>query len=186
MIWPVPYDTKSQSFGENPTKYLPASHWIIRQFGNYQPDGHTGMDFAVKAGTPFRACADGTVIHVGWYPGTYADNDMWIAPGFAGFCYVVDHAWGRSIYGHGLDGGAKVCVGDQVKEGQVLGLTGNTGGSTGDHLHFEILLNGWVVNSQFYGRVNPEAVISTLAPAGEVITYTPDEQFFIDLSISLP
>ena len=51
MIKPVNYEP-SQHFGENPTSVLPATHWLIQQFGNYQPDGHTGIDYPCPAGTP--------------------------------------------------------------------------------------------------------------------------------------
>ncbi|MFP3480788.1 M23 family metallopeptidase, partial [Burkholderia sp. SIMBA_057] len=79
----------------------------------------------------------------------------WVAPGFAGYCAVIDHDSFIGIYGHCKDGSAKVTKGARVREGQVFILSGNTGGSTGPHLHFEILPDGYVLNSRFYGRVNP-------------------------------
>ena len=170
MITPVDAEI-SQRFGDNPTKNLPASSWIIQQFGNYQPDGHTGIDYAVPVGTPFRAVTGGTVLHVGYFGGTYADNPYWISPGFAGFCYVIDHGAFIGIYGHGQDRGSWVNAGDRVTEGQVVGRTGNTGGSTGPHLHFEILPDGYVVNSYMYGRINPETLFTgSLSYASETIT----------------
>lgn len=171
MRHPVDY-APSQDFGDNPTSALPANHWIIRQFGNYQPDGHTGTDYPCPVGTPVRAAADGTVVHVGWYTGSYASNPYWISPGFAGFCYVVDHGHFIGIYGHCMDGGARVRVGQQVIEGQVLGLSGNTGASTGPHLHFEVLPDGYVLNSYMYGRINPATLfggIQTQAATTEAV-----------------
>lgn len=164
MIRPVDF-TPSQNFGDNPTKWLPADNWLIQTFGNYQPDGHTGTDYPCTAGTPVRAVTGGVVLHVGWYAGTYADNPYWISPSFAGFVYVVDHGTFIGIYAHCMEGGQKVSVGQRVSEGQVLGLSGNTGASTGDHLHFEALPDGFVVNSYMYGRVNPATY---LASAGTV------------------
>ena len=73
MIKPVNYEP-SQHFGDNPTSILPVDHWLIQTFGNYQPDGHTGIDYPCPAGTPVKAVTDGTVLHVGWFGGTYADN----------------------------------------------------------------------------------------------------------------
>ena len=163
MIKPVNYEP-SQHFGENPTSILPANHWLIQQFGNYQPDGHTGIDYPCPSGTPVKAVTAGTVLHVGWFGGSYADNPYWIAPGFAGFCYVVDHGDFVGIYAHCLEGGARVNVGQRVAEGQVLGLSGNTGGSTGDHLHFEVLPNGWITNSRMYGRINPATILARITP----------------------
>ncbi len=171
----------SQHFGENPTKNLPWNHWIIQQFGNYQPDGHTGVDFSCPVGTPIRAVTDGVVLWVGWRSGTYAGNDMWIEPKFAGYHYVIDHGDFIGIYGHGQDGGARVTVGQSVKGGQVIGLSGNTGGSTGPHLHFEVLPNGWNVNGYMFGRVDPTPYLANSAPV-----YTLDELFFVELSLSLP
>ena len=170
MTHPVAY-TPSQDFGDNPTANLPADHWIIQQFGNYQPDGHTGVDYPCPVGTPVKAAAAGTVLHVGRLSGTYADNPWWIAPAFAGFVYVVDHGWFIGIYGHCMDGGAQVAVGQQVADGQVLGLSGNTGASTGPHLHFEVLPDGYVLNSYMYGRINPMNVIAgALNYAGAGVT----------------
>lgn len=160
MIHPVDY-APSQDFGDNPTRFLPPDHWIIRQFGNYQPDGHTGVDYPCPVGTPVRAASTGTVVHVGYFKGTYANNPYWINPSFAGWTYVVDHIWFVGIYGHCQEGQARVRVGDVVSEGQILGLSGNTGASTGPHLHFECLPDGWVVNSHMYGRINPRTLFST-------------------------
>lgn len=170
MIHPVDYEP-SQNFGDNPTKYLPADHWLIKQFGNYQPDGHTGTDYPCPAGTPVRAVTGGVVRHVGRFTGTYADNPYWIQPSFAGYTYVVDHGWFVGIYGHCTDGAAQVTEGQWVDEGQVLGLSGNTGASTGDHLHFEILPDGWILNSYMYGRINPAilfAQVNTITPQGAI------------------
>lgn len=160
MMHPVDY-APSQDFGDNPTKHLPASHWIIQQFGNYQPDGHTGIDYPCPVGTEVRAAADGVVRHVGRLGGSYADNPWWIAPSFAGFTYVVDHGHFIGIYGHCMDGAARVSAGQRVAEGQVLGLSGNTGASTGPHLHFECLPDGYILNSYMYGRINPHTLFTT-------------------------
>ena len=159
MIHPVSYEP-SQDFGDNPTKHLPVSNWIIQTFGNYQPDGHTGVDYPCPVGTQVKAAADGVVLHVGFMGGTYADNPWWIAPSFAGYVYVVDHGHFIGIYGHCKDASNWVNKGDRVREGQTLGLSGNTGASTGPHLHFEVLPNGWQFNNGMYGRVNPAPYIS--------------------------
>ena len=179
MRHPVDY-APSQDYGDNATRNLPASHWIIQRFGNYQPDGHTGIDYPCPSGTPVRAVSDGIVVHVGYYKGTYADNPFWIQPGFAGWCYVVQHAWGFGIYGHCLENGSSVKIGQHVTEGQVLGLSGNTGASTGDHLHFEALLHGYVLNSYMYGRVDPASLFfGSVTPQGTVITESPKPEGFL-------
>ncbi|AHB31632.1 endolysin [Arthrobacter phage vB_ArS-ArV2] len=170
MIHPVPAPI-SQRFGDNPTRSLPASSWLIQTFGNYQPDGHTGIDYACNPGTPVRAAADGTVLHIGWMSGTYEQNPWWIVPSFAGYCAVIDHGSFIGIYGHCQDGSAKVGKGARVSEGQVFILSGNTGGSTGPHLHFEVLPDGWVLNSRYYGRIDPARLLSNAVSAqGTTIT----------------
>lgn len=159
MIRPVDAPI-SQRFGDNPTRNLPADSWLIQTFGNYQPDGHTGEDYACDVGTPVRAVTSGTVLHIGWMGGAYADNPWWVQPSFAGYCAVIDHGAFVGIYGHCMDGSAKVSKGARVSEGQVFILSGNTGGSTGPHLHFEILPDQWVLNSKYYGRTDPEALFT--------------------------
>lgn len=159
MIRPVDAEI-TQRFGDNPTKHLPWNSWLIRTFGNYQPDGHSGEDYACKAGTPVRAVTSGTVLHIGWMGGTYADNPWWVQPSFAGYCAVIDHGAFIGIYGHCMDGSAKVGAGQQVAEGQAFILSGNTGASTGDHLHFEILPDGYVLGSAMYGRIDPESLFT--------------------------
>ena len=170
MRHPVDYEP-SQDFGENPTSQLPAGHWIIKQFGNYQPDGHTGVDYPCPIGTQVKAAADGVVLRVGYLSGSYASNPWWIAPSFAGYVYVVDHGHFIGIYGHCKDNTNWVNKGDRVKEGQTLGLSGNTGASTGPHLHFECLPDGYVLNSYMYGRINPASLfIGSVSYASESIT----------------
>lgn len=174
MIRPVDAPV-GQGFGENPTKHNPSP-----LFGNYQPDGHAGQDYPVPVGTPIRAVTSGVVKHVGYYSGTYADNPYWIAPNFAGFCYVIDHGSFIGIYAHGKDYGAQVFTGSRVTEGQVIGISGNTGGSTGPHLHFEILPDRYNLYGKCYGRIDPETLFNgTITAQGA----TTEEDFmggFID------
>jgi hypothetical protein len=164
-IWPVDAEV-SQAYGSNPTANLPASSWLIQTFGNYQPNGHTGVDFPVAVGTPVKAVAAGTVKHVGWYSGSYADNPYWIAPAFAGFCLVIDHGSFVGIYAH--LSGSNMIVGQSVREGQVVASSGNTGGSTGPHLHFEVLPDGWDFNNGMYGRVNPARYITGITAQSSI------------------
>jgi hypothetical protein len=113
------------------------------------------------------------VKHVGWYGGTYADNPYWIAPAFAGFVLVIDHGQFIGIYAH--LSGSPVAVGETVREGQTVAYSGNTGGSTGDHLHFEVLPDGWDFNNGMYGRVNPATYFGAAAIAPQSTTVTPQE-----------
>lgn len=174
MIHPVDYKP-SQDFGANPTKHLPVGHPIIQTFGNYQPDGHTGVDYPCSIGTPVKAAAAGTVVHVGRFGGSYASNPWWIQPSFAGYTYVVDHGHFIGIYGHCMDGAARVSAGQRVAEGQVLGLSGNTGASTGPHLHFECLPAKFNLNSAYYGRINPASLFGGIQVHGTTTTPPSEE-----------
>lgn len=89
---------------------------------------HTGTDLPAPAGTAIHAAGTGKVIMAGWY-GAY------------GNAVIIDHGGGyTSLYGHQSRLG--VSVGDEVKAGQVIGYVGTTGWSTGNHLHFEVRVNG--------------------------------------------
>jgi len=91
-------------------------------------DFHTGIDIAVWYKTPVHATADGTVIAAGWESGY-------------GWTVEIQHEEGYStLYGHLSR--YLVDVGDTVKKGQAIGLSGSSGNSTGPHLHYEMRLNG--------------------------------------------
>jgi murein DD-endopeptidase MepM/ murein hydrolase activator NlpD len=89
---------------------------------------HAGVDLAVQEGTPYAAMHDGKVILAQWYGGY-------------GYCIMIDHGNGLvTVYGHSSQ--LLVKQGDTVKAGQIIGLVGSTGHSTGPHLHLEIHVNG--------------------------------------------
>ncbi|MCL1820134.1 MAG: peptidoglycan DD-metalloendopeptidase family protein [Oscillospiraceae bacterium] len=93
---------------------------------------HTGVDFAGKIGSPIVASSDGTVKFVGTKTGY-------------GLCIIIKHADGiETLYGHNSSNLVK--VGDKVKQGDLIARVGNTGRSTGPHVHFEIIVNGKTVN----------------------------------------
>ena len=97
---------------------------------------HKGVDWAVPIGTTVAASNAGTVVHAGW------------ASGY-GYAVYINHADGRQTrYGHL----SKVLVkaGQTVSQGERIALSGNTGRSTGPHLHFEIRINGSAVNPLNY------------------------------------
>lgn len=124
------------SGGTTVTLTWPATGQITQEFGwtDYARSGayggkpHTGIDIGVPIGTPVRAAGSGRVTTAGW-GGGYGN---WV---------VIDHGAGvETIYGH-LSSIA-VTPGQTVTMGQLIGYSGNTGYSTGPHLHFEIRING--------------------------------------------
>ena len=97
---------------------------------------HSGMDFSANIGTPVYATGDGRVIKVGWESGY-------------GKLIKVDHGFGYVTWYAHLNN-YKVRVGQRVVRGEVIGEVGNTGKSTGPHLHYEVHLKGKVVNPVNY------------------------------------
>lgn len=99
---------------------------------------HKGLDMATPTGTAVMASCGGVVTRAGWL-GSY------------GYVIFIQHPGGvETRYGHLSK--VLVSVGQQVSQGQKIALSGNTGNSTGPHLHFEIRINGTPVNPQKYMR----------------------------------
>ena len=97
---------------------------------------HNGVDLGVVTGTEVRASRAGTVTKAGW-GGAY------------GYCVFIDHGDGiETRYAHLSE--LNVSEGDYVSQGDVIALSGNTGRSTGPHLHFEIRINDEPVNPEDY------------------------------------
>ena len=120
----------------------PVSGWITSKFGyrtspfTGRKEFHSGLDIANKRGTKLVATANGRV--------SYAGKKMLI-----GNLVTIDHGHGLvTKYGHLK----KLLVkrGDKVKRGDVIGLMGNTGRSTGPHVHYEVRVNGLPVNPAHY------------------------------------
>jgi murein DD-endopeptidase MepM/ murein hydrolase activator NlpD len=96
------------------------------------PSFHTGVDVAVAYGSQVQATADGVVLGSGWQPGY-------------GWSVLVQHAQGYCTFFAHLSE-ALVQVGDRVRIGDVLGLSGSSGNSTGPHLHYEVWKDGSVLD----------------------------------------
>ena len=115
-------------------KGLPLEGVLTSPFGTREDPAtgeevtHDGVDLGVSQGTPVCATADGIV--------TYADyRDDY------GYMVIIDHQNGyETVYAHNNQ--LSVSVGDTVSRGDVVAYSGNTGYSTGPHLHYEIRLNG--------------------------------------------
>lgn len=110
---------------------------------------HAGVDLKTKANDEIVAAFDGVVTRSGTYYGY-------------GNCIVIKHAWGlETLYGHQSKNLVK--VGDKVKAGQVIGLTGRTGRATTEHLHFETTFRGRRFNPNIlFDHANRKLQQSTL------------------------
>ncbi len=103
---------------------------------NYVSKLHTGIDYGVATGTTVKASCGGTVIQAGWNGGY-------------GYCVTIQHANGiKTRYAHLSK--VLVSVGQSVSQGQKIALSGNSGNSSGPHLHFEIIVNGKCVDPRTY------------------------------------
>jgi hypothetical protein len=103
--------------------------------------GHNGIDFSTPEGTPIFAVDDGVVRQVGFE-----------ANGFGNYMLLA-HPWGESIYAHLA--AVEVAVDQPVARGQRIGQSGNTGGSSGPHLHFAIRTNPYVRADGWGGFIDP-------------------------------
>ena len=111
----------------------PASGTISQQYWFC----HKGQDIAGEEGSPVVAVADGIVRFAGWSDKGY------------GYLVVIDHGSYQTLYAH-LRTDPVVGTGQAVGAGQMLGELGNTGFSTGPHLHFEIRLGNELVDPATY------------------------------------
>jgi murein DD-endopeptidase MepM/ murein hydrolase activator NlpD len=115
----------------------PLSGPVVGAFGEARP-GHThaGIDIAVPEGTPIRAADSGRVALMGWVGG-YGNYTCVQHTGSLSTCYAHQSRFATSN-------------GANVSQGQVIGYSGNTGNSTGPHLHFEVRINGTPVDPMGY------------------------------------
>jgi murein DD-endopeptidase MepM/ murein hydrolase activator NlpD len=109
---------------------------------------HTGIDIAAPRGTPVKAAADGIVTYASWNAGY-------------GRCVVIEHGNNyQTWYGHLSQ--IDVIEGQEIRQGEILGAVGNSGRSTGSHLHYEVRIGSTPVNPyRFLAR--PSATLQTAA-----------------------
>lgn len=126
QAWPTNFEQMTQWFGDNPQNY---SHHCDASTGLCLP-GHNGIDIVAPLGTPFYAAVDGEVVWV-------SDQRPSGGPSDYGWHIRVKSGDYTIIYAHAA-ADPPVDVGDSVYAGQIIGRSGNTGYSTGPHLHFEM------------------------------------------------
>lgn len=152
----------------------PKKYRFTSQFG-YRRDPftgrskrHTGVDFAMKPGNPIYSTGDGVVESVKFELFGYGNQ------------VVIDHGFGyKTRYAHLKSVG--VAEGMKVKRGECIGLSGNSGRSSGPHLHYEVLYRGSHVNPANYFdlSITPEeyaTMVQDIADASERITLHPSHQ----------
>src|SRR5512142_1238841 len=127
------FDDQRSQLASTPSLW-PARGWVTSDFGTrmdpYTAERkmHEGLDIATPLGQPIFAPSDGTVVFAG-------------TEGGYGKVLVIDHGYGvKTRYGHLSE--ILVHLGDRVGRGDKVALVGNTGRSTGPHLHYEVRVNG--------------------------------------------
>jgi murein DD-endopeptidase MepM/ murein hydrolase activator NlpD len=135
------FEDKRSLYASTPLVW-PVRGWVTSPFGKRTSPFsgirtfHEGLDIAAQTGTPVVAPADGVVIKAGFSTGY-------------GNMVEISHGYGiRTVFGH--NSRLNVKVGQQVKRGDVISYAGDTGSSTGPHLHYEVRLNGLPVNPMKY------------------------------------
>jgi lipoprotein NlpD len=124
---------------------------LYARFGRKGAEAHDGIDLAAPAGTPVKTAGPGTTLYAGEQRGY-------------GLIVVIEHAGGLvSLYAHNRD--VRVKTGQVVREGQVVATVGDSGKTSGPHLHFEVRRDGVPVDPLlFLGPVPPPAAPPGGAP----------------------
>lgn len=130
--------TREPASGEGTGTYIkPCSGSLSSGFGARWGRNHNGVDLAAPHGTSITAADTGVVTYAGWNSGGY------------GNLVIIDHGNGiETYYGHCSE--VLVQKGAVIEQGELIAKVGSTGRSTGNHLHFEIRVNGSPVNPTEY------------------------------------
>ncbi|HEX9113331.1 MAG TPA: M23 family metallopeptidase, partial [Nitrospirota bacterium] len=135
------FEDKRSMYASTPAGW-PVRGWITSPYGNRrspfsgQLTFHEGIDIAAQTGTPVTAPADGVVVKAGFGSGY-------------GNMVEISHGYGiKTVFGH--NSRLNVKAGQRVRRGDVIAYVGDSGSSTGPHLHYEVRLNGLPVNPVKY------------------------------------
>lgn len=152
-IWPLDKNKVRGHIGSYGYRIHPIHHTRMK---------HDGMDFAAPIGTPVYTTAEGTVTHNGYDRGY-------------GRSIIIDHGYGyKTRYAH-LNK-ALVTVGQKVKRGEQVGEVGNTGQSTGPHLHYEVIYRGATVNPiNYFSKDMSDEDFQRIIKAARNITYEKEQ-----------
>ena len=135
------FEDKRSLYAATPAVW-PIRGWVTSPFGNRispitgMKQFHEGIDIAAQIGTPVVAPADGVVIKADFESGY-------------GNIVELSHGYGlKTVFGHNSQFNVK--PGQHVKRGDIIAYSGNSGSSTGPHVHYEVRVNGLPVNPVRY------------------------------------
>lgn len=171
---PVDVPVITQPWGANKTGGVApningtAIQQLVYHYGNYQPEGHDGIDYGCPIGTPVKAPGNAVVEYAGWGqnmpqhlatkygfvygPGGWASGIL--------VCLAMDGGQIGAYVAHLSDW--RVHAGQRVTAGTLLGLSGNTGRSGGPHVHFSAIRFPVNYSDRLYSRVNPLPLFTTV------------------------
>ncbi|HEX2058828.1 MAG TPA: peptidoglycan DD-metalloendopeptidase family protein [Actinomycetota bacterium] len=156
---------------------------ISRTFKHSGGHSTPGIDFRIPAGTPIRAAGPGTVVGIeeGCKPG-----HRWCSGRRGNYVQIAHPAGRHSRYLHLRPHGVTVSLGEQVERGAIIGYSGNTGDSTGPHLHYDELLHGSrVYPGPMYALHGSETVVYRNWPAADEHVIRNDGYPAIDLTVTV-
>jgi GH25 family lysozyme M1 (1,4-beta-N-acetylmuramidase) len=158
------------------------ANWLVTQGfgmfpGGYNPvGGHTGRDKGMPIGRPLRAPGDGVITLAG-NAGPWNTNEYWLNGEFAGQSVVLETDDGEWAFTLNHLSKVLVKVGQKVKKGDIICISGNSGSATtGSHHHFEAMPNGWNFQNGTYGRVNPDTVCKGFWSGGIAQVTAPNQR----------
>lgn len=180
--WPIGSDTTTESNGVVMASEAPASTTITSTYGNRTNpitgaanSKHNGIDISGSLGvTNVIAAKDGVVIKSTQSEGIFCEDggDKSCGGGFGNYVMIQHIDGNYTVYAHMAKGSITVEMGDSVKQGQVIGKVGNSGSSTGAHLHFEVRVGGYD-SSATQDPLNFISVDTPRSNTGDIII--PDE-----------
>lgn len=135
------FEDKRSLYASTPSTW-PVRGWVTSPFGNRMSPFsgilkfHEGLDIAAQTGTPVMAPADGVVVKAGFSTGY-------------GNMVEISHGYGiKTVFAH--NSRLNVKAGQRIKRGDIIAYVGDSGSSTGPHLHYEVRMNGLPVNPVKY------------------------------------
>lgn len=154
--------------GVNPDQNGSPVQQLVFNYGNYQPEGHDGIDYGCPIGTPVYAPGDAVVDYAGW--GQDMPAHIAIKYGFifgpdgwpSGIVTCLDHGGLGSYMAHKSESYMDARVGQRIAAGTLIGLSGNTGRSGGPHVHFSAIRFPVNYYDPLYSRVNPLSYFSVV------------------------
>lgn len=171
---PVDNPVISQPWGANKTGGAKANQHgspveqLVYWYGNYQPSGHDGIDYACNIGTPVYAPGPGVIEWSGWgqHMPQHIANKYGFVFGPGGWpsgilvCMAMDDGRHGSYVAHLNESYHE--AGHRVSAGTLIGLSGNTGRSGGPHVHFSAIRFPVNYSDPLYSRVNPLPLFTTV------------------------